>query len=347
MIYDTTLEKSPTIYNVLRTRKGTPQSRHQLAPAPLPPTATYRQQEAMNKNNKTMLDASSLVLDEYYQSRQSALDTNNKTKAAAEILKEQQIKEIVVDLESGKGIHTPLKVHEIKGRLYVVSGFHRTLACQKYMRKHKGKQVLVPAYVTPNSTRADAFRDSLTQNAKHGVQLSKSERLHNQFKLQIMEGENVIIQSKRDTATAYGCGNTHGGHLSNALKACKAVGIPTVEEWSKSPQRAAKGLRQRLEAAYGMMPDSFDKDGFPKARKLAEAYTGIDPLKDLNDDDLEKLAIEHSHNEIEKLLAQDPEAFRKALKRFDREALGISFKREWTPDRAELLYRNGSDTLMF
>lgn len=291
----------------------------------------------MNNQEPQMIDASLLVLDDRYQSRQPDLTTNKAELAAAKTQKDTMLDLLYMALVSGKGIETPLDVHVIDGVYYVVSGFHRTMACQKYLKTHKDKTVLVPAYVVENSTSTRAFRDSLTKNKEHGMLLSPSERWHNQFKMQLMEGEGLEILSGDATKALYGCGRTHGGYISASLRACVEVGLPSVAEWEKDALRAARILRERLKGCYDLGLDAFDKDGFPKAQKLAKAYRGAKEF-DCVDDPREK-AIKFCQSEIEKLLRYDPDAFRKALNKVNKKNLGITVKREWKPEQVAMEYQ--------
>ncbi|EMH2897795.1 hypothetical protein V6G10_004021 [Vibrio parahaemolyticus] len=284
------------------------------------------------------IDPRQLVLDERFQSRQTQLIGNKADKAASENSRQRQLRNILTSLENGNGIREPIEAYDIYGELYVVSGFHRTEACHKFLKDNPSKILSVPVKVYRGYTEAEAYLDSLTKNLEHGTALDQSEMWQNKFKQSLMQGENLKILSKRATAKLFDCSHSQGLHIVNAQKACIEVGLPNVKEWLGDYQKAAEKLRKKLLKRFEIAHDDFDKDGFPIISRLSKAYKGNRFDADLSEEELEHKEILHQQSTLEDLIKRNPIAFRKALDNLDKKSLGIVVKRKWDEDKVVLKY---------
>lgn len=290
------------------------------------------------------LSPSLLILDERFQSRQTHLIKDKKEKAASEISRQQQIKTILMSLETGNGIKEPIEAYELYGELFVVSGFHRTKACHTFLKKNPEKTLNVPVKVYRGYTEAEAYMDSLTKNLEYGTALNDSEKWQNKFKQSLMQGENLEPVSKRETAKLFICSDTQGLHIRNAQLACIEAGLPTVIEWMSDYQKTVKKLRKKLQSRYeALRLEDFDKDGFPIIIRLANAYKGKSVDVDKSDEDLEQEEVTRQFHKLEELIVKNPSAFRKALNRLDKKALGLVVKRSWNEENVILKYNNDDD----
>ena len=290
------------------------------------------------------IDPRQLVLDERFQSRQTQLIGNKADKAASENSRQRQLRNILTSLENGNGIREPIEAYDIYGELYVVSGFHRTEACHKFLKDNPSKILSVPVKVYRGYTEAEAYLDSLTKNLEHGTALDQSEMWQNKFKQSLMQGENLKILSKRATAKLFDCSHSQGLHIVNAQKACIEVGLPNVKEWLGDYQKAAEKLRKKLLKRFEIAHDDFDKDGFPIISRLSKAYKGNRFDADLSEEELELREILHQQSTLMELIKRNPIAFRKALSTLDKKALGIAVKRKWDEDKVVLKYCEGGAT---
>ncbi|EKB7281573.1 hypothetical protein OOY67_004116 [Vibrio parahaemolyticus] len=280
-----------------------------------------------------------LVLDERFQSRQTNLIGSKADKAASDNSRKRQIDNILTSLGNGNGVKEPIEAYELFGELFVVSGFHRTEACHRFLKNNPNESLLVPVKVFRGYTEAEAYSDSLTKNLEHGTALDKSEVWQNKFKQSLMLGENLQTLSKRGTAKLFDCGETQGLHILNAQKACIAVGLPKVSEWQSDYQKAATRLKRSLMRAYEQLGlEDFDKDGFPIISRLAKAAKGTKYEGDLSDDELEQRETLNQLSKLEELIAKNPITFRKALDMLDKKALGLVVKRQWDENSVILKY---------
>ncbi|KOY31446.1 hypothetical protein [Vibrio parahaemolyticus] len=284
------------------------------------------------------IDPRQLVLDERFQSRQTQLIAKRADRAASENSRQRQLRNILTSLENGNGIREPIEAYDIYGELYVVSGFHRTEACHKFLKDNPSQNLLVPVKIYRGYTEAEAYLDSLTKNVEHGTALDQSEIWQNKFKQSLMQGENLELLSKRETAKLFDCSETQGLHILNAQKACIEVGLPNVKEWSSDYQKAAEKLRKKLLKRFEVMPDDFDKDGFPIISRLSKAYKGNRFEAALSEEELELNEISYQKESLKDLIQRNPMAFRKALNTLDKRALGIVVKRSWDENEVILKY---------
>ncbi|EGQ7827684.1 hypothetical protein NZX34_001453 [Vibrio parahaemolyticus] len=287
------------------------------------------------------IDPRQLVLDERFQSRQTQLIAKRADRAASENSRQRQLRNILTSLENGNGIREPIEAYDIYGELYVVSGFHRTEACHKFLKDNPSQNLLVPVKIYRGYTEAEAYLDSLTKNVEHGTALDQSEIWQNKFKQSLMQGENLELLSKRETAKLFDCSETQGLHILNAQKACIEVGLPNVKEWSSDYQKAAEKLRKKLLKRFEVMPDDFDKDGFPIISRLSKAYKGNRFEAALSEEELELNEISYQKESLKDLIQRNPMAFRKALNTLDKRALGIVVKRSWDENEVILKYGDG------
>ncbi|MFM2651945.1 hypothetical protein AAFX23_16080 [Vibrio alginolyticus] len=287
------------------------------------------------------IDPRQLVLDERFQSRQTQLVAKRADRAASENSRQRQLRNILTSLENGNGIREPIEAYDIYGELYVVSGFHRTEACHKFLKDNPSQNLLVPVKIYRGYTEAEAYLDSLTKNVEHGTALDQSEIWQNKFKQSLMQGENLELLSKRETAKLFDCSETQGLHILNAQKACIEVGLPNVKEWSSDYQKAAEKLRKKLLKRFEVMPDDFDKDGFPIISRLSKAYKGNRFEAALSEEELELNEISYQKESLKDLIQRNPMAFRKALNTLDKRALGIVVKRSWDENEVILKYGDG------
>lgn len=284
------------------------------------------------------IDPRQLVLDERFQSRQTQLIAKRADRAASENSRQRQLRNILTSLENGNGIREPIEAYDIYGELYVVSGFHRTEACHKFLKDNPSQNLLVPVKIYRGYTEAEAYLASLTKNLEHGTALDQSEMWQNKFKQSLMQGENLKILSKRKTAKLFDCSETQGLHIVNAQNACVEVGLPSVKEWSSDYQKAAEKLRKKLMKRFEVTPDDFDKDGFPIISRLSKAYKGNRFEAALSEEELELNEISYQKESLKDLIQRNPMAFRKALNTLDKRALGIVVKRSWDENEVILKY---------
>ncbi|WP_407529647.1 hypothetical protein [Vibrio parahaemolyticus] len=287
------------------------------------------------------IDPRQLVLDERFQSRQTQLIGNKADRAASINSRQRQLKNILTSIENGNGIREPIEAYEIYGELYVVSGFHRTEACHVFLKDNPSKVLSVPVKVYRGYTEAEAYLDSLTKNIEHGTALDQSEMWQNKFKQSLMQGENLKILSKRETAKLFDCSHSQGLHIVNAQKACAEVGLPSFKEWFSDYQKAAEKLRRRLMKRFEVTLCDFDKDGFPIISRLAKAYKGNKFEAALSEEELELNEISYQKESLKDLIQRNPMAFRKALNTLDKRALGIVVKRSWDENEVILKYGDG------
>ena len=283
----------------------------------------------MNKtSNIEQIDPSLLILNDKFQGRQLALVHKDSDREASEAFRQMQIDKVLISLQNGDSIHTPLEAFELYGQLYVVDGFHRTIACQQYLAKTKSKQITVPVIVHRGYSEAEAYLNSLTKNQDHGTALQPSEVYQNKFKAHLMEGENIKVDSKLGLAKKYGSKESQGLHIQRALKACIAAGLPTRAEWMKDYSKAARKLKRALQKQYRDLYDiCFDKDDFPIIRKLADASMSLKDREPLSEDKLKMIMKKEIRDMV---IKHSPSEFRAALKAVNKElALGLSVKTIW------------------
>lgn len=105
------------------------------------------------------------------------------------------------------------------------------------------------------------------------------------------------------------------------------VSLPTSQEWMTDYRKATETLQGRLFDKYVLLSlNDFDKDGFPLIRRLADAYNGKEYAGGLSDEKFERQEVSYQFHQLEKLIAKNPSAFRKALGRLDKGALGLVVK---------------------
>ncbi|MGI2058028.1 hypothetical protein ACRN9T_12715 [Shewanella baltica] len=294
----------------------------------------------MNKTTSIeQIDPSQLILDDRFQNRQPNLVHKDSDREASESFRKMQIENVLMSLKHGEDVHTPLEVFELHGSLYVVDGFHRTMACQQYLANPKARKITVPAKVHRGYSEFDAFMASLTMNVGHGTRLHISEEYQNKFKRHLAEGENIVVQSKRDIAKAYSCSDTHGLSIKRALNACIEAGLPSRAEWEKDFSKAAKKLKRALKKRYqNVLDDTFDKDNYPIITKLAAASQGIKEKSPMTETARKAMIKKHIMDMIDTHGAED---FRAALKSVSKElALGVTVKTVWDENET---YRRVSD----
>jgi hypothetical protein len=287
------------------------------------------------------IDPSLLILDRRFQGRQTNLIYDESCQAAVEISRQQQIQDVLTSLENGNNIHTPLEACELFGELYVVDGFHRTEACHKFLKANKGINLQVPVLIHRGFTEADIYLMSLTMNRSHGTALSPSERWQNQFKRHLMQGEHIQVGSKRALAKEYDSKESQGLHIQRALNACIEAGLPSSNEWAKNYGKAVTKLKKALIAAYNDLEVfNFDKDNFPIIRPLADASTGRKEFPvEQSEEDLRKQKITDATHALEEIIVKHGgDCFREALKRLDRQELGLTIKKEWNKSAVTLKY---------
>ncbi|MCE9686311.1 hypothetical protein LZP73_08815 [Shewanella sp. AS16] len=289
------------------------------------------------------IDPRQLVLDNKFQGRQVELNNSRQDKAAIERSRQMQIDIILADLRAGKGIRNKIQAFELEGKLCVVDGFHRTEACKQYLKESPEANLTVPVKVYKDYSESQAYFFSLTANRQHGTALSASERMQNQFKREVMLQHYEQVPSKRELAKLYSCQDSQGLHVQRALKACMGEGRPSKQEWSTDLEGAIEQLQASLKSEYpALRDDDFDKDGFPIIRRLSDATTKKGDEYDYKDEDpeeYERKMVTYLARKLEDMIANEGgERFRAALKRLDRNALGISVKREWDEDKVVLTY---------
>lgn len=293
----------------------------------------------MNKTTShEQIDPNLLILDDRFQNRQLNLVHKDTEREASETFRQIQINNVLMSLNHGEAVHTPLEVFELHGRLYVVDGFHRTMACQQYLANPKARKITVPATVHRGYSEFDAYMASLTMNVGHGTRLHPSEEYQNKFKRHLAKGEKLVVQSKREIAKAYSCSDTHGLNIQRALNACIEAGLPLKAEWEKDFAKAARKLKRALKKRYpDVLDDVFDKDDYPIITKLADASKGLIEKAPMTDTARKGMIKQQIRDIID---TQGAEDFRAALKSINKElALAVTVKTVW--DENETYRRSG------
>ena len=291
-------------------------------------------------SNIEQIDPSLLILNDKFQGRQLALVHKDSDREASEAFRQMQIDKVLISLQNGDSIHTPLEAFELYGQLYVVDGFHRTIACQQYLASSKSKPITVPVIVHRGYTNSEAYLDSLTKNQDHGTPLQPSESYQNKFKAHLMRGVDIEVESKASLAKKYGCQKTQGLHIKRALSACIEAGLPPSNEWMKDDTKACKKLKRALKKRYrDLLDEHFDKDGFPIIRKLADVANGVRERQPLSEEQLKVIMKQEIRDMV---IKYSPSEFRAALKAVNKElALGLTVKTAW--DEEESIKRCGGD----
>ncbi|MEO3683053.1 hypothetical protein ABHN84_12220 [Shewanella vesiculosa] len=295
----------------------------------------------MNKTiSNEQIDPNVLILDDRFQNRQLNLVHKDSEREASETFRQIQIDNVLMSLKHGEDVHTPLEVFELYGSLYVVDGFHRTMACQQYLANPKARKITVPAKVHRGYSEFDAYMASLTMNVGHGTRLHPSEEYQNKFKRHLADGENIVVQSKREIAKAYSCSDTHGLSIQRALNACIEAGLPLKAEWEQDFSKAAKKLKRALKKRYrDVLDDAFDKDNYPIITKLAAASQGLKEKSPMTESARKSMIKKQIRDIIDSYGAED---FRTALKSVNKElALAVTVKTVW--DENETYRRAGGD----
>jgi len=301
----------------------------------------------MSKRSKLIssINSKELVLDSFFQARQTEIIEQPKEQAAKAITRQASIDSIVADLKAGKGIKETLIAYQLDNKVFVVDGFHRTEACRKYLKENPDKTLEVNVEVYRGYSKGDAYRHSHGVNRSHGTALAASEVQHNDFKARVIDGN--YKGTKRGLADEFSCAETQGLHIMNALKACQTHHNAVGPFWDKHPEEAIKTLQELLIKQYGMSDKQFDKDGFPKIRPLSNAYKGIIFGNDLTDEEHENNAIKDLTRQLDYLIADNGgERFRAALKKIGcndsaksgYKHLGITIKKSWDEDAVAVVF---------
>jgi hypothetical protein len=291
------------------------------------------------------INSKELVLDPFFQARQTEIIEQPKEQAAKAITRQASIDSIVADLKAGKGIKETLIAYELDNKVFVVDGFHRTEACHRYLKENPDKSLEVSVEVYRGYSKGDAYRHSQRINRSHGTALAASEVQHNDFKARVIDGN--YKGTKRGLADEFSCAPSQGLHIMNALKACEAHHKAVAPLWDEYPEEAIERLQQLLIQQYGISDKQFDKDGFPKIRPLSNAYKGIVFGGDLTDEEQENKAIKDLTRQLDCLIAENGgERFRAALKKVGcndtaksgYKHLGISIKKSWDEDAVAMVF---------
>ena len=157
------------------------------------------------------VDPSQLVLRDMLQCRDMTIIEDDVSRVAQRHKTQEQVQLILNDLENGGTINTPPKVCRLNGELLVVDGFHRTMACHKYLKNNPDKNLEIRVELTEVAMLSHAYMLALRANRDHGVGLSTTERNQNGFKQLLFIGGEV--KSKREIASETGCSYISSEHL--------------------------------------------------------------------------------------------------------------------------------------
>ncbi len=290
--------------------------------------------EYAKDTSRVELDPRGLTLDPLLQARDPALIAKHKSREAQNTKQADQIVYILDDLLRGDPIRIPIRVFEVEGKLLVVDGFHRTKACLQYLKKKPDEDLKVTSLLVKNRTYEEAFLTAQQMNKDHGVAVTKEEMIQAGFR-------SLLVQFKFDLSgsqimKAVSCSKGQANHIQNALKACKeALEASDVNSGSDIQDRI-EAIGDGLRLRYGLTDSAWDSKGFPKIRKLSDAYKGNSnvPVDD------EKGWTEHQTKDaieqFDKILERYGSGiFREALRASIRgQELGVSVSRKSTWEKA-------------
>ncbi|WP_076011386.1 ParB N-terminal domain-containing protein [Alteromonas abrolhosensis] len=221
----------------------------------------------------TDLDPRDLVLDLMIQAREPELIRKSKDREAQITKQSMQDSKILKDLLNGVGIKQPITVFEVEEKLYVVDGFHRTKACLEYLKKKPDEPMTIKAVLVKKRTYVEAFLAAQEMNQEHGVGVTAEEITQSKFRSLIVSNKFGLSISK--LMELVGCDKGQAAHYRRALIACANALEGVIQDKNISVQQLAEVLKTRLEEEYYLTDSAWDSKGFPRMRKLANAYSGI------------------------------------------------------------------------
>ncbi|EIK0773200.1 TPA: hypothetical protein KDY13_001606 [Vibrio parahaemolyticus] len=268
------------------------------------------------------LDPRTLILDPAMQARDVELIKDKRERSAQEIKQESQSKEILEDLRNGQPIRQPITVFVIDDKYYVVDGFHRTGACLKYLEENPDAELMINSLIIENRTYAEAFSAAQDVNQAHGVGVTKDEATQAKFRKLIVNREFDLSVSQIEELV--GCSRGQAGHIANGLKACKEALGNDIE--MNDLESFVESLKFGLESRYYLPQSCWDSKGFPKIRRLSDAFKGKEYVPDKDDEQWEQKQIKDVSKSISRLVEFFGEdIFREGLRKFARGSqLGIS-----------------------
>ena len=289
----------------------------------------------MADSSLTDLDPRDLILDPLMQAREPELIKTNKEREAQITKQAMQDSEILNDLLNGVGIRLPITVFEVGSKRYVVDGFHRTKACLEFLKEKPEESITIKAMLIKNRTYNEAFLAAQEMNQNHGVGVTNEEITQSKFRSLIVTSQFGLSVSQLMKVAS--CGRGQADHFRKALLACADAlqGISTDKDISV--QHLVEILSEQLSEKYYLTSSAWDSKGFPKMRRLSDAYSGrvmpsIEDGEEWTDYQI-KQAIKNFNNMIE---YYGPGVFREALRKTVRgQELGITISRKSTWEEAQ------------
>lgn len=280
------------------------------------------------------LDPRGLTLDPLLQARDPALIAKHKSREAQNTKQADQIVNILDDLLRGAPIRIPIKVFEVKGKLLVVDGFHRTKACLQYLKAKPDENLKVTALLVKNRTYEEAFLTAQQMNKDHGVGVTKEEIIQAGFR-------SLVVQSNFDLSVsqimkAVSCSKGQANHIQNALKACNEAQKASDVNNGSDIQDRIEAIGDELRLRYDLTDSAWDSKGFPKIRKLSDAYKGNSNVPVNDEKGWTEYQTKSAVGEFNKILERYGSGiFREALRASVRnQELGVSVSRKSTWEKA-------------
>ena len=285
----------------------------------------------MSDSCRTELYPRELILDPTMQARDTALIKNSQVRQAQELKQAHQSKEILEDLRNGVGIKQAITVFEVKGKNYVVDGFHRVGACLEYIKETGKEDLKINALLIKNRTHKEAFLAAQEANQSHGVGVTKDEVNQSKFRSLIVQSRFDLTVSEIEKTLA--CSRGQANHIGRALKACGKVLKGQLDD-NTSISSIVEYLKEGLLNDYYLTDSCWDSQGFPKIRRLSDAVAGKDQYQvDMDNEEYEKFIIEDTSKKLKKLVEQIGEDyFREALRKVVRGTtidVSISNRKKW------------------
>jgi hypothetical protein len=133
-----------------------------------------------------------------------------------------------------------------------------------------------------------------------------------------------VIGAYSQVCELVGCSRGQAAHIANGLKACKEALGTDIE--MNDLENFVEGLQFGLESRYYLPQSCWDSKGFPKIRRLSDAFKGKDNISDKDDEQWEQKQIKDVSNSISRLIEFFGEdIFREGLRKVTRGSqLGIS-----------------------
>lgn len=281
----------------------------------------------MDDSRLADLDPTSLILDKTLQARDTELIKDKRLRSAQEIKQASQDEQILNDLRNGQPIRQRVTVFVIDDKYFVVDGFHRTKACLNYLKENPKTTIFIPCLVIENRTYQEAFEAAQEANQGHGVGITEDERGQAKFRQLIVNGNFSLSVSQ--IAEKVSCSRGQANHISRGLKACKEALGDIAGQDIHDLAGYIEQLQSGLETKYCLPKNAWDAQGFPKIRKLSDAISGKDFIKDMDNEEWQNHQISSVSEKITNIIKNFGEDhFREGLRQAVKgNALGVSISR--------------------